>query len=444
MRTNRSFPSRRAFLSSVASAAAVPLVLPRTVLGAEERPAPSNRITMGLIGCGGQSRGLLENAINHPQTQFVAVCDVDELHGKEKQRLVNEYYENEDCALYADYRELLARGDIDAVIIATPDHWHAAICIEAASKGCDIYCEKPLTWSLGEGQAVVEAVRKNHVVFQTGSMQRSEPRFKFACQLVLNGHIGEVQRILVSLPDNNNAAWVDAFPEPPRHLDWKAYVGPAEWAPYHPNRSHWDWRWWMGFAGGQMMDWIGHHGDIAQMGMGWDNTGPRKVVGLRWEATTQRNNLYDAPARYMFRCEYDGGVEMLVANQSDMPEEFEGKGSLGTMFIGSEGRWVYVDRGTMETSHEDLKRNPFEEGDFRFRRERNHMTDFLTCIETREECIAPVNAGHRSASIGHLGKLACQLGTSFTWDPEKEEITDNPALNRLLQNPRFQAWKAEA
>ena len=296
---------------------------------------------------------------------------------------------------------------------------------------------------------MVDAVRKSGVVFQVGSMQRSGGQFKQACELVRNGYLGHIKHILVSLPNHDKALWVDEFPKAPEELDWEFYVGPAEWTPFHPKRYHWDWRWWMAFGGGQMMDWIGHHADIAHMAMDWDETGPIEVEGVRWEFGKERNNLYDAPARYMFNCKYKGGVTMTVANSSDMPKEFKDaaaakKGDLGTMFFGDKGKWIYIDRSGINTSDPAMRKPDFKKSDFRFRKERNHMTDFITCIGTREECIAPVNAGHRSASVGHLGKIACTLGAKFKWDPKKEEITDNPALNGMLMRKYRGDWKLEA
>lgn len=445
--------SRRSFLGGIgvaaaapyiipASAVAAPYIIPASAVGAEGTTAPSNRIHMALIGSGSQGRGLTNNAIHHDNVRMVAVCDVDKNQLAEGKKLVDEFYGNQDCATYTDYRELLVRTDIDAVIVATPDHWHALICVEAARRGKDIYCEKPLTWSLGEGQAVVRAVRKYKRVFQTGSMQRSDNKFKLACELVRNGYLGDIRRILVSLPNYGNALWADEFPKPPAELDYEFYVGPAEWAPYHPKRCHWDWRWWMGFGGGQMMDWIGHHGDIAHMAMDWDHTGPKEVEGIRWEPVKERNNLYDAPARYMFECKYAGGVTMTVANAGDMPQEFKAAagGNLGTMFFGERGKWVYVDRSGIKASDDKLLKTQFRKSDFRFRAEGNHMRDFLNCVVSREECIAPVNAGHRSASIGHLGKIACVLGARFKWDPKKEVIVDNPALNAMLTRKYRGDW----
>jgi predicted dehydrogenase len=419
-------------------------MVPSSAVGAAGTTAPSNRINIGVVGTGGQARGLTQRAIKHQNVRVVALCDVDRNRLAEAKRLVDEFYGNTDCAVHADYRELLAREDVDAVICGTPDHWHALVCVEAARRGKDIYCEKPLTWSLGEGKAVVRAVKDNKRVFQVGSQQRSGGRFKLACQLVRNGYLGDIKHIFVSLPDFGNAVWVDEFPPPPPELDWEFYVGPAEWTPFHPKRYHWDWRWWMAFRGGQMMDWIGHHGDIAHMAMDWDNTGPKEVEGVRWDPVKERSNLYDAPARYMFNCKYTGGTTMTVANASDMPDNFKACGGLGTMFFGTRGRWIYVDRGGIKANDDKLLKTRFRKNDLRFRKEGDHMADFLNCVVSREECIAPVNAGHRSASIGHLGKIACMLGAKFKWDPKKERIVDNPALNGMLTRKYRGDWSLEA
>lgn len=440
--------TRRTFLASVGAAAA-PLIIPSSALGADGETAPSERINIGVVGTGGQGGGLMENAIKHKQARIIALCDLDANRLAEAKKKVDEYYGDTACQTHHDFRELIARDDIDAVICATPDHWHALVCIEAATKGKDIYCEKPLTWSLGEGRAVVKAVKDNKRVFQTGSMQRSGGQFKLACELVRNGYLGKIEQIHVSLPDFNNALWVEEFPKAPEELDWEFYVGPAAWSPFHPKRYHWDWRWWMNFGGGQMMDWIGHHGDIAHMAMDMDNSGPKEVESVVWDFDGERkdgarNNLYDAPTSYEFRCKYDGGTEMTVANASRMPDMFKACGGLGTMFHGEKGKWLYVDRSGIKASDDAILKTDFKKSDFRFRRTSNHMTDFLECVKTREECIAPVNAGHRSASIGHLGKIACTLGASFKWDPKKEEFIDNPALNGMLTRRYRAEWKLPA
>jgi predicted dehydrogenase len=444
MKADKKSPiSRRTFLSAAGATIAAPYIIPSSALGADGKTAANSRINFGVIGNGGQAEGLMKTAIAHDNVRVIAVCDVDKSHSAAFKKMVDDQYNNQECVVYSDFRELIARDDIDAVIVATPDHWHALICVEAAKRGKDIYCEKPLTWSLGEGRMVVKAVQQNKRVFQVGSMQRSGKYFKQACELVRNGYLGEIKNILVSLPDFGNAIWVDEFPKAPAEIDWEFYVGPAEWTPFHPKRYHWDWRWWMGFGGGQMMDWIGHHADIAHMAMNWDNTGPVEVEGVRWEPQKERNNLYNAPARYMFNCKYENGATLTVANASDMPDNFKACGELGTMFFGEGDKWLYIDRSGIKAYNKALLKTNFKKSDFRFRTERNHMTDFITCIGTREETIAPVNAGHRSASVGHLGKIACTLGAKFKWDPAKEEFVDNPALNGMLMRKYRGDWKLE-
>jgi len=193
-----------------------------------------------------------------------------------------------------------------------------------------------------------------------------------------------------------------------------------------------------------MMDWIGHHGDIAHMAMDWDTTGPEEVEGILWDPIKERNNLYNEAENYMFRCKYKGGVQVTVANAAKMPDAFKACGGLGAMFFGEKGKWLYVDRGELKASDEKLLKIRPKGDEFRFRRQHNHITDFLDCVESREACIAPVNAGHRSASIGHLGKIACTLGCSFKWDPEKEVFIDNPALNGMLMRKYRADWSLNA
>jgi hypothetical protein len=196
----------------------------------------------------------------------------------------------------------------------------------------------------------------------------------------------------------------------------------------------------MAFGGGQMMDWIGHHGDIAHMAMGWDETGPVEVEGVRWEMPKGRTNLYDSPEAYHFNCTYADGTTMMVANANSMPDIFKQCGGLGTQFFGENDQWLYVDRGAIKANPESLLATEFTDSDFRFREEGNHMRDFLDCINTREDPIAPVNAGHRSASIGHLGKIACELGATLKWDPATETFVDNPAVNGLLTRKYRGEW----
>jgi predicted dehydrogenase len=428
-------------MAGVGAAALAPLIIPGAALGADGATAASERITFGLIGCGGQGNGDIGGVLSSKGTQVVAVCDVNKKNLASTKEKIDKHNDNTDCAAYADFRELLARKDIDAVVIATPDHWHALVAVEAAKQGKDIYCEKPLAWSLGESRAIADAAKANKRVFQVGSQQRSGADFKYACEVVRNGYLGKIKHINVGLPNGGNAMWVDEYPAPPEHLDYDFYVGPAEWAPYHKDRLDWNWRWWMGFGGGQMMDWIGHHGDIAHMGMGWDEHGPSEIEPVLWEMSPDRNNLYSGPAKYITNYTYDNGTTMQVASQAEMPEVFRNCKDTGTQWFGDDGKWIYVSRGDVKASDKSLLKIKFKDGDFRFRKERNHMRDFLNCIRERKECIAPAEAGHRSASIGHLGRIAATLGTKLKWDPKAEKFIGNDAVNSMLTRKYRGDWK---
>ena len=434
--------SRRSFVKGLGIGLAAPLIVPAAALGKDANTAPNERITVAAIGTGNQGRGLIGGVLQQKEAHVIALCDVNKNNLKEAKDTVDKHY-GQSTDTYHDFRELLARKDIDAVIIATPDHWHAIICIQAAKAGKDIYCEKPLTYSLGEGRAVVKAVKENNTIFQVGSMQRSSAQMKQACHLVRNGYLGKIHHIDVGLPDGGHHLWVDSFPQPPEWVDYEFWVGPAEWAPYHPERLDWNWRWWMGFGGGQMMDWIGHHADIAHMGMGWDDTGPSEIEPVLWELPKEKSNLYDAPEHYQMNYTYADGATMQLASFKDTPKLFQECGETGTQWFGEDGQWVYVSRGGIKASPKSLLKIKHKDGDFRFRRERNHMRDFLDCVKTRKQPIAHVEAGHRSASIGHLGKLASMLGCPLKWDPAAERIIDNDAVNNLLTRKYRSDWSLE-
>ncbi len=262
---------------------------------------------------------------------------------------------------------------------------------------------------------------------------------KQACELVRNGYIGKVHHINVGLPNGGQSAFERDFPEVPEWLDYEFWVGPAQWAPYHPKRLDFQWRWWMGFGGGQLMDWVGHHGDIAQMGMNWDHTGPTEIDPALWEVPA-KSNLYDAPSKYKINYKYADGTTMLAASFNEMPEIYRQCGDTGTQWFGEDGQWVFVSRSGIRTNPGHLVDIKFGGNDFRFRKEHNHVRDFLNCVKTREQPIAPVEAGHRSASIGQLGKIACMLGQKLTWNPETETFIDNTMANSMLSRPCRGEW----
>ncbi|HOC17083.1 MAG TPA: Gfo/Idh/MocA family oxidoreductase, partial [Vicinamibacterales bacterium] len=252
---------------AVAGAALAPTIVKASALGRGGAVAPSDRIVMAGIGFGMQGPGNMRSFLGKDEVQWVAVCDLDDDHLQAARRTVNEKYGNEDCATYKDYRELYARGDLDAVSIAVPDHWHAILSIEAVRAGLDVFGEKPFTHSLREGRALCDAIRRYGRVWQTGSWQRSEENFHRAAELVRNGRIGKVLRVEVGLPsgytDFARTFGQETIEPPPAALDYDRWLGPAPYAPYCKARVHMNWRWNMDYAGGQLMDWVGHHLDIA-------------------------------------------------------------------------------------------------------------------------------------------------------------------------------------
>jgi len=433
--------TRRSFLkkAAVASAAIAPTIIPASAMGLDGTVAPSNRTVIGVIAVGGQAQSLLRNAIQQPDTQIVSLCDVNRPKVEGVKKTVDSYYDNQDCTIHNDFREVIAKDSIDALLIAPPDHWHAIPCIQGAQAGKDIYCEKPLTYSLEEGRAVVNAAERSGVIFQVGSMQRSDRRMKQACELIRNGYLGKISHINVGLPNGGQSETVTDYPPVPEGLDYDMWVGPSEWIPYHPKRLDWNWRWWMGIGGGQLMDWIGHHGDIAHMGMGWDDHGPASVEGEVWKLP-KRNNLYNGPSAYRSKLTYENGTTMTIGSMNALPKVFTDQGDSGTQWFGENGDWLFVSRGRIDSSDKRILETEFSSGDFRFRTERNHMRDFLDCVKTRRQTIAPVEAGHRSASLGHLSKIACMLGRKVEWNPKTERFIDDDMANNMLSRPNRGDW----
>jgi len=425
-------PSRRRFLQHAAAAGAVigfPALIPASALGAEGRPAPSNRITIGAIGVGGQGNGNLGGFLGDPRCQVVAVSDVDRNNAERTQRRVNEVYNNKDCASYPDFRDLVARDDIDAISLATPDHWHAVPAILSAKSGKDIYGEKPFSHDLREGRAMVDAVNQYGRIWQTGSWQRSTGNFRFACELVRNGRIGKVHTVEVGLPTGGGGGNAP-FTDPPANMDYDFWCGPAPWAPYSADRTHWNWRWQMDYGGGQLMDWIGHHGDIAQWGLGTDTTGAVEFNPIY--ADFPQTGIWDAATRYRIECTYANGVKLIVQNA-------EGQHRMGAKWIGTDG-WVWVDRGGFDTQPKSLMQDKIGSDEINLYRSNNHIGNFIDCVISRRPTITPAEVAHRSASVGHLCVIAITLGRKIRWNPDTEEILGDPTAATMLGRAKREPW----
>ena len=421
--------SRRDFLwkapLALAGAAAFPTIVKASALGRGGAVPPSDRIVMAGIGFGMQGPGNMRSFLGQAGVQWVAVCDLDDEPLKRALDTVNQKYGNKDCATYKDYRELYARGDLDAVSLAIPDHWHAILSIAALRAGLDVFGEKPFTHSLREGRAVCDAVKRYGRVWQTGSWQRSTENFHRAAELVRNGRVGKVLRVEVGLPaghtDFARTFGQEKIESPPPNLDYDTWLGPAPWSPYCKARVHMNWRWNFDYAGGQLMDWIGHHLDIAHWGLGLDYAGPVKVSATGEFPTT---GIYNTPTRYWVDAVYADGTPIVIAGgYPEIPS--------GTKWIGEHG-WVWVDRGGFESQPANLIHEVIGPNEIRLQKSRDHQKDFVDAVRSRRLTIAPAEVAHRSASVGHLGVVAMETGRTIKWDPATETIIDDPGAERLL------------
>jgi hypothetical protein len=289
--------TRREFLKGAAASAALvalPTIVPASVFGAGNQPVPSNRITMACVGLGGMGGGNMGSFLGQGDCRILAICDVDKGHAEGGKNAVNGRYGNKDCKTYGDFREVMARDDIDTIMLATPDHWHSLVGIAAAKSGKDVYGEKPFTHDLREGRAMADAMKQYGRVWQTGSWQRSTGDFRFACELVRNGRIGKVHTVEVGLPTGGPGG-SEKFCAPPPDLDYDMWVGPSPWAPYSPDRTHWNWRWHLDYGGGQLMDWIGDKGWVWVDRGGFD-ANPKSL--LKETIRPDEINLYRSPGHH--------------------------------------------------------------------------------------------------------------------------------------------------
>lgn len=430
MKPKRSI-SRRQFLKRTATGAAglaaFPYIIPASALGADGHVAPSNRIVMASIGVGGQGRYDMNALTNLPDVQMAAVCDVDAGHRAEAKKMVEQYYAQKQdssytgCAEYNDFREVLARDDIDAVMIATPDHWHAVISVAAAKAGKDIYCEKPLANSIPEGRAVVNAVRRYRRVFQTGSHERSRDNARYACELVRNGRIGKLHTIRVNMPVDNHGPIPTQPPMPvPAGFDYNFWLGPAPLEPYTEKRCHFYFRYILDYSGGEMTDRGAHIMDLGQLGNGTDNTGPISVQGTGFFPPV---GLFNTAMSYQFEFEYANGVKMIG----------ESIGPRGIKFEGTDG-WIfiYIHGGDLAAEPASLLKEVIGPNELHLGRSRGHHQDFIECVKTRGEPKAPVEVGHHTATMCHLSNIALRLGRKLRWDPDKEHFIDDEEANRMM------------
>ena len=426
--------SRRKFITLAGMAAVATPFLANPSYAAQKRQlSPSERIHIAMIGVGGMGTTNMKALLGLPDCQIIAACDLDANHLKTAINTINNKYQNKDCKGYNDFHELIDRDDIDAVVISVPDHSHAWVAIAAANKGKDIYSEKPLARTLFEQHAIVKAVQKNNIIWQTGSWQRSKANFHKAAEIVRNGLIGQVTRVEVGLPsgNGNNRKYLPEAYEvspPPEVLDYEHWVGPSKMIPYRRALSHKEWRWNYNFGGGQIMDWVGHHADIALWGLGFDATQPLEVGGAG--EFPPQDAVWNTATQYRVECKYPQNITMTIAGGYDDIKS-------GTKWIGTEG-WVYVDRNKFDASNDewnDYKTLPDNLAKIKLYKSNDHHKNFLDCIRSRKPTITPVKTANNSTTPGHLGLIAMLTRRKIKWNSATQQIIDDKEANALLTRP---------
>ena len=456
--------NRRKFLGRAACGAAgvclAPSIVPASVFAAD---APGNRINVAMIGMGNQSTVDLPAFLEQDDVQLVAVCDVNTAsHGyanpqqylgrKPGQDAVNAFYARKTaagsyrgCDAYNDFRDVLRRDDIDAVAIVVPDHWHAIMTIAAAAAGKDIYCEKPLSLTVRQGQKMVEAVRRHKRVLQTGEMWRSDPHGRLACELVRNGRIGKLKRMLTDVLANNAVSPGPGWkPMPvPEGFDYDFWLGPAPAAPYHQDRCFYRFRFILDYSGGQTTNFGSHSNGLAQWALGADGGGPVEFEdrGAEWPPA---GDLFTTATKVDFIARYANGVELHCRTA---------KRGFGVRFEGTEG-WIDVDYAGFRSSPASLKDEKLDRLNqtlyadtpalprrkIRHLRNYLHVRNFIDCVKLRRDPIDPVEAGHRTASLCHLGNIAMKLGRKIRWDPQWEQVIDDADASAMLDRPMRAPW----
>jgi len=444
--------TRRRFLTGAAATggiAAAPHFLRSSVLGMDRAVAPSNRITLGMIGIGMMGQGHLRHFLRYREAQVVAVCDVDRWRRENAKAVTEQGYAAlksggtyRGCRAYNDLRELLARPDIDAVVIATGDRWHAAASILAARQGKDVYCEKPASLTIEEARAMIATVRRYGRVFQTGLQQRSTPQFHKACELVRNGAIGKVQFVYVGFPGTCGDVNLPAQPLPPG-LDWDLWLGPSPWHPFNARFHHAGrpkhvvpWHFCRDFGGGNLTSNAVHAFDVVQWGLGMDESGPVEITPPETGQVP------------VLTYKYPGGVLLQVGWRLNGQKQFVPKGwnvntrlqNFGALFAGREG-WIHVGRrGFIESFPKDILEQPASRTD-PGKPVGNHQENWLRCIKTRRRPVCDAEIGCRSTIVSHLGCISHWTGRALKWDPAKGEFDGDDEANRMRSRTMRAPWR---
>ncbi|HEY3322126.1 MAG TPA: Gfo/Idh/MocA family oxidoreductase [Planctomycetota bacterium] len=422
--------SRRNFLRNLAcGTVAAPYFIPSSAIGADGTVAPSNRITLGIIGCGGKGTNGMQNFMGVRDTQILALADPNTQHRQRAAGLAKVPPENQ----HRDFRELLDRKDVDAVLVGTPDHWHTLISNAAAKAGKDVYCEKPLANVISEGQYLRETIHRYGTVFQHGTQLKSSFGTRHACELVRNGRLGEIKEIKIGSPPGIATGFHQPQPVPP-DFDYDLWLGPAPWAPYCPAR--------VGTAGGlpgwyfvsdySKSGWVAGYGvhdiDIAQWAIGMERSGPVEIEGT---GVYPAEGLFDTVLTYELHFKYANGFSITMTDT--------GRNRHGVTFVGTKG--TVFTRGGIECDPPSLMREKFSPGEVHLYESANHEANFIQCVKSRAETLTPIDIAHRSCSTCLLGGIALKLGRKLRWNPDTEHFIDDPQAESLLTYPMRAPWK---
>jgi predicted dehydrogenase len=426
--------SRRRFLKASAAAAVAPLILPRRIFGLDGATSPNSKVRLACVGVGGMGTGNLNAFLGDDRVQVVAVCDVDANHRAAAANAAK----LKEADTYKDWREVIARKDIDAIMCATPDHWHAVIAVAAAAAGKDLYSEKPLAASIAEGRAVCAAVIKHGRVLQCGTWRRSGMKTRLACEWVRNGYIGELKEILVGVPGKFAVSGGYSGLEPeqpvPAHFDYEMWLGPAPAAPYTAGRCHFNFRWIRDYAPGYITDWGAHFLDVAQWGAGRDETSPHEIsaTGVK----RREKGYYDAPESFRIEYQYEKGPRVVMVSTEDQSQ-------WGIKFVGSSG-WVFTENERLESEPANLRTVKFKDSDTRLFVSNNHHRNFIDVVLSRGRTAASADIAQRAATMCHLGAISAALGRPVKFNPATETFPGDKEAAALVTRSLRGPWKLEA
>ena len=429
----RDFLKRAAVLTSAAYG--IPSIVPSSVFGQNGQVAPSNRVTLGSVGVGSMGKGDMKSLMRAKGVQVLAVCDVVGQRRQEAKGIVDTFHKNQDCKTYGDFRDLLARDDIDAISITTQDHWHALVAVAAAKAGKDMYCQKPLGMTVQECQTIRDTVRRYGRVFQTGTQQRSSRNFRFACELARNGYLGKLDTVEVAAPGPSykRSYMKPPTPEPPsKEIDFDMYVGPANMRPY--NRGLWAWPDWYltrDYCVGFIVNWGVHHLDIANWGCPTLTSEPCE---FEFTGSYRNDGLTDNINDWQGEFRYDSGLRMSYSDTGNPHKQ-------GCVFRGDKG-WVHVNRQGIWAEPASLLKVKIKPYETRLDTgaQGNHYENFIQCVRSRKDPIAPVEAGHQASYLGMIAEISIKLGQKLKWDPKAETFIGNSQANQLLSMPMRSPW----